>query len=215
MVRLEGFCIDRFEAYVVAIDGAEREREHSPFDKVGNLRVRAKSAAKHVPQGYISQIQAKGACTEAGKRLCSKTEFLRACRGKDGQRTYPYDGPKKRAGMCNEGRGSTAARVFGFDTSKWTLENLNDPRLNQLSATLAASGEYVGCQTEEGVFDLVGNLHEWGDDAADGYGRGRFRGGFYGDAEANGPGCLYETSAHELTYHDYSTGFRCCKDALR
>jgi hypothetical protein len=44
-------------------------------------------------------------------------------------------------------------------------------------------------------------------------GHGRFHGGFYGDAEENGHGCLYVTSAHELDYHDYSTGFRCCKDA--
>ena len=42
---------------------------------------------------------------------------------------------------------------------------------------------------------------------------GRFRGGWYGDAENNGPGCTYVTSAHEPTYHDYSTGFRCCADA--
>ena len=28
--------------------------------------------------------------------------------------------------------------------------------------------------------------------------------------EINGPGCRYVTSAHELAYHDYSTGFRCC-----
>ena len=35
----------------------------------------------------------------------------------------------------------------------------------------------------------------------------------YGDAEQNGPGCHYVTSAHEITYHDYSTGFRCCADA--
>ena len=36
--------------------------------------------------------------------------------------------------------------------------------------------------------------------------RGHFRGGFYGDAEHNGPGCLYVTSAHERTYHDNTTG---------
>jgi hypothetical protein len=58
----------------------------------------------------------------------------------------------------------------------------------------------------------MGNLHEWGSDPADSEGHGRFRGGFYGDAEENGPGCLYVTSAHELAYHDYSTGFRCCAD---
>jgi len=44
-------------------------------------------------------------------------------------------------------------------------------------------------------------------------GHGYFRGGFYGDAEINGAGCNYVTTAHAAVYHDYSTGFRCCRDA--
>jgi hypothetical protein len=53
---------------------------------------------------------------------------------------------------------------------------------------------------------MVGNLHEW--TAAAG---GTFRGGYYLDVEQNGLGCDYRTSAHNTRYHDYSTGFRCCK----
>ena len=34
------------------------------------------------------------------------------------------------------------------------------------------------------------------------------------DSELNGQGCLYVTSAHEATYHDYTTGFRCCADVV-
>ena len=58
-----------------------------------------------------------------------------------------------------------------------------------------------------GVFDVHGNLHEWVADVD-----GTFRGGFYADAVLNGPGCLYRTTAHAGSYHDYSTGFRCCAD---
>ena len=58
------------------------------------------------------------------------------------------------------------------------------------------------------------NVHVVGySEPVDARGHARFRGGFYGDAEINGKGCLYVTSAHEPTYHDYSTGFRCCRDA--
>ncbi|QXD15378.1 hypothetical protein GQ464_000010 [Rhodocaloribacter litoris] len=32
-------------------------------------------------------------------------------------------------------------------------------------------------------------------------------------ALCHGEGCLYRTTAHGRTYHDYSTGFRCCADA--
>ena len=213
MAYLGQSCIDRYEAYVVEVDNVGVEHEHSPFARVEGLRVRAKGAAQAIPQGYISQLEASAACKEAGKRLCSKGEFERACRGKDGQRTYPYGGVTRKPGACNEGKGSSVARLFGADPATWTYANFNDPRLNQLSNTLAPSGSYPECDTDEGVYDLVGNLHEWGDDSADAKGHGRFRGGFYGDAEVNGQGCLYVTSAHELSYHDYSTGFRCCKDA--
>jgi hypothetical protein len=46
-------------------------------------------------------------------------------------------------------------------------------------------------------------------------GDGTFRGGFYADAALNGPGCTYRTTAHASSYHDYSTGFRCCADPAR
>jgi formylglycine-generating enzyme required for sulfatase activity len=213
MVDLGLACMDRFEAFVVEVDSLGVERDHSPYAPVEGLRVRARAAAKHIPQGYISQVAASRACGEAGKRRCAKSEFLRACQGQDGQRTYPYGGATKKPGVCNEGKGSSVPRLFGADSSAWTYANFNDPRLNQLSHSLAASGDYAGCVTDEGIFDLVGNLHEWGADAADTRGHGRFRGGFYGDAEVNGHGCLYVTSAHELGYHDYSIGFRCCQDA--
>jgi sulfatase modifying factor 1 len=44
-------------------------------------------------------------------------------------------------------------------------------------------------------------------------GNGVFMGGFYSTTSELGPGCLYITVVHEPTYHDYSTGFRCCKSA--
>jgi hypothetical protein len=30
------------------------------------------------------------------------------------------------------------------------------------------------------------------------------------DTHKNGDGCFYKTTAHNTSYHDYSTGFRCC-----
>ena len=97
---------------------------------------------------------------------------------------------------------------------------------------LARSGAYEGCVGEAGVYDLVGNLHEWVSDVADaafearlrGEGVARsfqywspgnavFMGGFYSTHGELGPGCTFTTIAHEARYHDYSTGFRCCADA--
>jgi formylglycine-generating enzyme required for sulfatase activity len=212
MVAIGVFCIDRYEAYVVELDAQGREHPHSPLAPVDYLTVRAKVAAGVVPQGYISQKQSAKACESAGKRLCSRDEFERACRGPDAANDYPYGGTERRPGYCNEGKGSSVARFFGPDFSKRTYAEFNDPRLSSWPGSLAKTGAHARCVSPDGVFDLVGNLHEWGRDAADERGRARFRGGFYGDAEVNGHGCAYVTKAHEPTYHDYSTRFRCCVD---
>jgi hypothetical protein len=211
MAHVSGYCMDRYEAYVVELDAEGREQPHSPYTPVDGLRVRAKVAAGVVPQGYISQVQAAAACQNAGKRLCTASEYSLACRGPNRSTSYPYGGTKHVRGKCNEGKGSAVPAVFGqgapFDPSL-----MNDPRLNQWSGGLAKTGAYAGSVSPYGVFDLVGNLHEWGAEVAPN-GHGFFRGGFYGDAEINGSGCNYETTAHAAVYHDYSTGFRCCEDA--
>jgi hypothetical protein len=204
-----GVCVDRWEAYVTEIADAG-ERAHSPYLVVDGLTVRAHSAGGVVPQGYISQVQATAACAQAGKRLCSAIEFSAACRGLDPNNDYPYGGKTRVPGACNEGKGSSVALFFGNNPNNWTYADFNDPILNQWDGGLAPTASYPQCVSPAGVYDCVGNLHEWGSDPADVNGHGRFRGGFYGDAEINGHGCLYVTSAHELTYHDYSTGFRCC-----
>jgi sulfatase modifying factor 1 len=84
---------------------------------------------------------------------------------------------------------------------------MNDPQINQMPGTLALTGAFEGCSNDFGVFDMVGNLHEWISDSD-----GTFRGGYYMDTRLNGDGCRYTTQAHDTSYHDYSTGFRCCAD---
>jgi hypothetical protein len=211
MAHVGAFCIDRWEAYVVELDASNVEHPHSPYLTVDGLKLRAKSAAGVVPQGYISQVQAAAACANAGKRLCTAQEFALAC-PLDASSDYPYGGTTHKPGYCNEGKGSSVALFFGNDPNQWTYAEFNDPRLNQWDGGLAPTASYPHCMSPAGIWDCVGNLHEWGADPADANGHGRFRGGFYGDAEINGPGCRYVTSAHELAYHDYSTGFRCCRD---
>jgi formylglycine-generating enzyme required for sulfatase activity len=88
----------------------------------------------------------------------------------------------------------------------YNFVNMNDPRLNQVKGSLAPTGSFRSCKNAFGVFDMVGNLHEWTAAKA-----GTFRGGYYLDTQINGEGCDYRTTAHAPTYHDYSTGFRCCK----
>ena len=211
MAHIEGYCIDRYEAYVVELDAAGHELAHSPYAPVDGLQVRAKVAEGVVPQGYISQVQAQNACQNAGKRLCTRPEFSLACRGPNRSASYPYGGTRRQRGKCNEGKGSAVTAVFG-QGAPFDQQLMNDARLNQWSGGLAKTGVYAASASPFGVYDLVGNLHEWGAEVA-ANGHGSFRGGFYGDAEINGPGCNYVTTAHAVGYHDYSTGFRCCRDA--
>jgi sulfatase modifying factor 1 len=211
MARIGRSCIDRYEAYVVELDENDQESPHSPYTPVDGLKVRAKVAGGVVPQGYISQVQAQQACQNAGKRLCRAPEFSLACRGPDPSASYPYGGTRRQPGKCNEGKGSAVTAVFGQQAG-FVNPLMNDPRLNSWPGGLAKTGEYAESVSPFGVYDLVGNLHEWGAEVAPN-GHGYFRGGFYGDAEINGPGCNYVTTAHAVAYHDYSTGFRCCQDA--
>jgi sulfatase modifying factor 1 len=204
------FCVDRYEASLVEVLGDGTTTEWSPFFNPGTTRVRALSRAGAVPQGYISGVQAESACEEAGKRLCTDTEWLRACQGSMGV-TYPYStsaaSDVRMTGVCNDHRDVHPA-VERFGTSDaWIYSMLDDACISQLPMSLARTGAYDGCISEPGAFDMMGNLHEWTSDPA-----GTFRGGFYVDTVLNGPGCLYRTTAHDVSHHDYSTGFRCCAD---
>jgi formylglycine-generating enzyme required for sulfatase activity len=100
--------------------------------------------------------------------------------------------------------------VFHAATMKtpgWGKEQLNDPRNLQLANTIGKTGDYPECVNDYGVYDMVGNLHEWTADP-----NGTFQGGYWLDTSQHGDGCAYRTIAHGYTYHDYSTGFRCCAD---
>ena len=53
---------------------------------------------------------------------------------------------------------------------------MNQSIINQLPDTLLPTGERAECTNGYGVYDMVGNLHEWVDDPD-----GTFRGGYYMD----------------------------------
>jgi formylglycine-generating enzyme required for sulfatase activity len=211
MVNVGGrYCIDRYEAYVAEMLPRGKLRRLSPFKPVdGGKKLKALNKRGRMPQAYISRVQAEQACQNAGKRLCSDDEWVTACKGKS-PTVWPY-GKKWKPGRCNDSGVSSFNMFFGgggreAPESAYTFENLNDPRLNKPKGTCAPSGRFKSCRNSYKVYDMVGNLHEW--TAAPG---GTFRGGYFLDVHDNGTGCDYRTMAHSPKYHDYSTGFRCCK----
>jgi sulfatase modifying factor 1 len=233
MTLVGRFCVDTFEAELEVQDDEGNWVAHPHYERPPEGRkFRAVNALGAFPQGYISQKESEAACKESGKRLCTKNEWSRACRGK-GYMRYPYGGQAVR-GKCSSGKLHLLSKMFKDSPGGYTYEKFNAPELNKEPGWLAKSGEYTGCVSDLGVGDMVGNLHEWVSDRVSqrliddmeaeqeelnrhkqphAIGNGVFMGGFYSTTSELGPGCSYITVAHEPTYHDYSTGFRCCAKA--
>jgi formylglycine-generating enzyme len=210
MALVGATCVDRYEASLSVIDDAGKVLGEHPANKpVGKARVRAKSQRGALPQAYISQNEAAAACKNAGKRLCTSAEWQQACGGEPKTR-YPY-GQARQRGACNdEGReplASIAKDKLSPDT--WGIDPMNDPRLHLVPGGVAHTGRFDRCRSEAGIHDMVGNVHEWTSDES-----GTMRGGYYLDTATLGLGCGYAATAHGRDYHDYSTGFRCCQDAV-
>jgi formylglycine-generating enzyme required for sulfatase activity len=217
--RAQGFyCVDRWEASLVRIgsDGRETPYPHNRTIDGIEDQLRAVSVAGKKPQGYVSGIQAERVCRRSKKRLCEVDEWVVACRGSALTR-YPY-GDRRQANVCNDrfkvlnhhpvpilfkkhAPPGTEAKLM------WHPSWMNDPRLLEMAHTVVPVGSREACTNDYGVYDMVGNLHEWVDDPA-----GTFMGGFFMDTFQNGEGCEYRTVGHGFEYHDYSTGFRCCAD---
>lgn len=210
------YCIDRYEASLVELtdDGLELPWPH--YLPVEGHVVRAVSEKGVKPQGYISEKQAIDACGRSGKRLCKPSEWRKACKGPENLR-YGY-GNEDEAKRCNNYGLSPVTRFWGMNNggadlsvqANWDNRRMNAPELNQMPQTLSNTGDHEGCTNGYGVYDMVGNIHEWVDDP-----EGTFQGGYFQDTKLNGEGCNYRTDAHAAWYHDYSTGFRCCADVAQ
>jgi sulfatase modifying factor 1 len=208
-------CVDRFEASLVEIvDG--KEQAFSPYlsPVTGGTpeerhQVKAVSRPNAVPQAYISRDDAEQACNEAGKRLCRADEWKVACGG-PGATKYPYGDAEDETACNTKGKAPLGELFPMYGAEIYDFRVMNDPSLNALPGTVAPTASYPRCANAYGLYDMVGNLHEWTAEKG-----GEFHGGYYLDTHDNGDGCGYVTTAHDATYHDYSTGFRCCLDANR
>jgi formylglycine-generating enzyme required for sulfatase activity len=206
LVTLEGseVCVDRYEA---SLQGWSFSHPLDGTD-AGAMHVVAAKGVK--PQVNVSEEQAEAACEASSKRPCTSREWLAACRGpKDF--TYPY-GNEPIEGACNVGRPRPQVAIAGAEGGR-----IDDPKIAEADHTIEPCGSFPKCVSAFGVFDMHGNVHEWvSDDGSPSDPRfGMFLGGYFADGSENGAGCMYKTTAHFKSYHDYSTGFRCCRDAAR
>jgi formylglycine-generating enzyme required for sulfatase activity len=182
--------------------------EISDWQRTHDFDLKAVSVRGVVPQAYVSYPLAKRACENAGKRLCTRDEWVTACKGESGTK-FPYGETFDRS-KCN---------VWGFVHPGVVLHQSatfghRDPRMNLVSESgerpfLRVTGATASCTSRwaaDAAYDMVGNIDEWveGD-------RPEFVGGFYARSTSNG--CESRVTNHAPSYYDYSIGVRCCRDA--
>ncbi len=162
------------------------------------------------PSRALTWHQAKRACEDTGKRLCTKTEWSQACGGSL-YWNFPY-GQAYSPGACN-----TFSAGFG---------------------ETRPGGSLPECVTEQGAYDMSGSLWEWiGDECDTGDGRRSIQGGSYwcelvdpdsgqwvlcdqdnpahADEIAERHGCQYPMDRGFCdwpTTVSWGTGVRCCLD---
>jgi len=137
------------------------------------------------PLTNVSWHEAAKACADAGKRLCTASEWMRACRNDNEYK--PADGGSYPYG--NE-----------FDDSRCNSVDNAKPR-----NALAPSGAFGECAGSLDIFDMSGNAAEW----VASPGGAHALGGFY-QSGAEASTCDSDLSLDKDRKYLY-TGFRCCK----
>jgi hypothetical protein len=186
------FCIDRFEA---ALDNGTLGDAHQGSDDQdmslnGSTLAKATVALNIEPGTQVSWYQARAACENAGKRLCTLAEWELACRGPSAW-IYPY-GDAIDDSACNG--------FFRFPEEK--------PE---------QTGDLKSCASVWGAFDISGNVEEWVLDAvpripgmtelAD----RAVRGGSF-KSNSNALACIGDEFHAAPGSADIDRGFRCCSD---
>jgi hypothetical protein len=203
--RRPGACHDTGKSAVVAVFGAKAVAASTPYAPAsGAPAPGANGAGKraHGTKGRAAQSTRPRATSKASAANKSPTKTSASGAPQGAKKLSRRPGKK----------GADSRRPANVDPGVWA--KLNDPGLGQVDGALSRTGEHAECVNGFGVFDMVGNLHEWvaADPAAPTV-HGTFAGGYYLDTTINGDGCNYRTVAHAHDYHDYSTGFRCCAPA--
>lgn len=87
------------------------------------------------PKSGVTWSQAMTMCKQRGKRLCTESEWERACKGPRNLK-FPYGDV--------------------FDPNKCSTETVSGA-----DRSLAPAGKFKKCKSDFGVYDLSGNLMEW------------------------------------------------------
>jgi hypothetical protein len=155
-----------------------------------------------LPATVVNFEQARSACAEEDKRLCSEMEWTFACEGPTGL-AFSY-GDDADPDACNVGR--PAPRLAHH--AMWEARDVAQA-VEQHDGRVAA-GARKGCVGPFGARDLIGNVEEWVKSDVPGFERA-LRGGHF----SGSPTCQTVRQIKEPGFRQLQTGFRCCRDPLR
>jgi hypothetical protein len=183
MVRVQEFCVDRYEA--------------------PNRR-----GAK--PLVMQSANDAVSWCAEHRKRLCTEDEWISACEGEE-HREYPY-GETHVDGRCNDDKPwrkvdeATLAKWPAPEAKDLAKELYQaTPSGSKHKCVSAAGARDMTGNTEEWVARTREHDNDWPYLLV-----GCYWSGCYGGGK---PTCHSTNDAHGPEFRFYETGFRCCRDA--
>jgi hypothetical protein len=187
------FCIDPFEASL-ELGGAVGNVVQPPGGD-GSTTAVARTGRFVLPARGLSWHQAAAACANAGKALCTATQWQAACGGVE-DLTYPY------------GEVFEPTRCNGFAAGRGDVV----PTGGLVTSTITPKGENLatGCVSAFGVYDMSGNVWEWNASPRLGGLRRGLAGGSF-RSNATGLSCLTQDADAEPSEVNEAYGFRCCR----
>jgi len=160
------------------------------------------------PQVLTSWQDAREMCASVGKRLCTENEFNFACEGED-MKPYVY-GHARDATQCNFDR-PYRPRTFVFSPWETCLGDEACRAAFEAIDQRLPAGSLESCRSDDGIYDLIGNVNEWvmrPDERPPR--RSGIKGGWWGPVRAR---CRPTVGFHDEGDYGYEVGFRCCADA--
>ncbi len=160
------------------------------------------------PITLVSWQKARETCAKVGKRLCSVEEFNFACEGEEG-RPFVF-GYERDASKCNFDK-PYRERSYNFKPYDQCMANDKCRAAYEAIDQRIPSGSLETCKSDEGVYDLIGNVNEWVmiTDGKPPH-RSGIKGGWWGPVRDR---CRPLVTFHDEGDFGYEVGFRCCADA--
>ena len=188
-------------------------RPHSPY-QMGSRRVRAKNGEGDVPQAYISQIQAAGACARPASACARRRIRARLQRGQSRGERLPLRRARIGGRATATREGPQMVRFFGPDARAWKLRRLQrpspEPGRGGARAVRRVPALRVGLRGPR----LRRQPARVGERPA---GRARAlalpAAASTATPRSTATGASTSPTPTRPGYHDYSTGFRCCVES--